>query len=83
MIVDIRKIYFKEISVRNRVYNFALDFLIKAKKLETKTNLTDEKIYKDLTIFFTEYDPGKSIRMLSLYYHKLMGKAEEDEEKNI
>ena len=37
----------------------------------------------DLVICFTRYDVEKSIRMLSLYYHKIMGKIEEYEEKNI
>ena len=42
-----------------------------------------KKNYKDLIICFARYDHGKSIRMLTLYYHKLIGKAEEHEEKNI
>ena len=48
-----------------------------AKKLETKTILINEKIYEDLAIYFTRYDHGKSIKMLSLYYHELVGKIEE------
>ena len=34
----------------------------------------DEKNYKDLTIYFTRYVHSKSIKMLSLHYHKLMKK---------
>ena len=37
----------------------------------------DEKNYKDLVIYFTRYVHSKSIKMLSLYYHKLMAKAKE------
>ena len=36
----------------------------------------DEKNYKDLAIYFSVYDRGKSVRMLSLYYHELMGNIE-------
>ena len=31
---------------------------------------------KDLVIYFTKYDYGKSIKMLSLYYHDVVGKIE-------
>ena len=34
----------------------------------------DEKNYKDLTIYLTRYVHSKSIKMLSLHYHKLMKK---------
>ena len=36
-----------------------------------------------MTIFFTRYDRGKSIRMLSLYHHGLIGKNKEHGVKNI
>ena len=36
-----------------------------------------EKNYKDLLIYFTRYDCGKSIEKLSLYCCELMGKIEE------
>ena len=32
-------------------------------------------------IYFTSYDGGKSIRILSLYYFKLMGTIEEHERR--
>ena len=58
-----------------------IDNLIKAKKWETKKILIDEKNYKDLVIYFTRYDRGRSVRTLSilswsksLYYHELMAK---------
>ena len=68
--------HFKEINIRNRDYKNDFDYLIKAEKIETKS-------FKDLTIYFTRYDRGKSKRMLSLYYHELMGKINEHEGKNI
>ena len=75
--------HFKEISIRNRVYNYHFHYLIKTKtknkKIEIKNTLIDEKSYKDLIIYFTRYDRGKSIRMLRLYYHELMGKIDEHE----
>ena len=45
MILDIYKMHFKEINIKNRVYNSYFDNLIKAKNLETKTTLTNEKNY--------------------------------------
>ena len=35
------------------------------------------KSYKNLTIYSTRYVHKKSIRILSLHYHELMGKTEE------
>ena len=71
--------HIKEISIKNRVYNYYFDNLIKAKKLETKNILIDEKIFKDLVIYFTRYDHSKSVKLLSLHYHELIGKIEEHE----
>ena len=45
--------------------------------------LIDEKNYKDLTIYFTRYVHKRSIKMLSLHYHELMGKIEEHEGKKL
>ena len=53
------------------------------KKLETKNILIDEENYKGLVIYSTGSDRGKSIRMLSLYYHELMGNSEEHKGKSI
>ena len=36
----------------------------------------------NLLIYFTRYDGRKSIRILTLYYDKLMGTIEEHERKN-
>ena len=36
--------------------------------------LIDKKDYKDLSIYFTRYVHSKSIKMLALHYHELMGK---------
>ena len=51
------------------------------KKIEINIVLIDEKIYKDLIIYFTRYNRGKSLKMLSLDYHEFMGKIEEHEGK--
>ena len=71
----------QEMNIRYRVYNYHFDNLIKAKILETKKILIDEKKYKDLTTYFTRYVFIKSIKMLSLHYHELMGKIKEHEQK--
>ena len=79
MIVGIYKIHAKKINIKNRVYNYYFDNLIKAKKIETENNLMDEKNYKDLVIYFTRYIHSKSLKTLSMYYHGLMTKTEEHE----
>ena len=86
MIVGIYKMHAKEINIKNRVYNYYFDKLIKAKKLETKNILIDEKNYKDFVIYFTRYVYRKSIKILSLHYHeigKIIGKIEGHKAKNI
>ena len=45
--------------------------------------LIGKKNYEGLVIYFTRYDREKSIKMLRLYYHELMGKIEEHQGKNI
>ena len=80
-IVDIYKMHIKEINIKIRVFDY-FDNLIKVKKLETKSVLSDRKNYKDLVIYFTIYDGGNSIWVLFLYYNKLMGPTEEHERKN-
>ena len=42
--------YFKEINIKNRVYKYYFGNIIKAKRLETKIIIIDEKNYKDLRI---------------------------------
>ena len=74
MILDIYKMHLKEISIKNRVYNFYFDYLIKANIMETKNILVYEQNYTDFVIYFTRYDCGKLIRMSSLCYHELMKK---------
>ena len=56
--------------------------ILKTKTLETKNILIHKKNYMDLLIYFTRYDGRKSIRILTLYYNKLMGTIEEHERKN-
>ena len=70
----------KELNIR--ACDSYFDNLIKAKKLETKYILIDEKNYKDIVVYFTRYVHNKSIKNLSLYYHELMGKIEKAEGKN-
>ena len=72
--------HFKKINIKNKFYNY---YNKSDKKLETKNILIDDKNYKDVTIYFTRYDHGKSIFILNLYYHELMEKIEEYEGKNI
>ena len=43
--------------------------------------LINEKNYNDMVIYFTRYVHSKSIKVLSLLYHELMGKIEEHEGK--
>ena len=75
--------HIQEINIKNRVHSYNFDNLVKAKKVETKNSLIDEKNYKTFTIYFTIYVHSKAIKMLSLHYHKLMGKIEKHEGKNI
>ena len=71
------------INIKNRVYNYYLDNLVKAKKIDAKNILIGKKSYKDLVIYFTKYLQNKSINMLSLYYHELMRKVKKHEEKKL
>ena len=70
-----------KINIKNRVYSYHFDNLVKAKKLDTKNIFIDKKNYKDLMIYFTRYVHRKLIKMLSLHYHELMGKSKEHERK--
>ena len=51
--------HIQEINIKNRVYNYYFDNLVKAKKLETKNILIDTKNFKDLTICFASYVHSK------------------------
>ena len=65
---------------KNRVCYY-FDNLIKPKKLTTKNILIDNKNWTYFVIYFSRFDNGKSIRMLSLCYSKLIGTIEETEGK--
>ena len=52
MSVSIWKMLANEINIKNKLYSYYFDNLIKAKKLETKYFI-DEKKYLDLTFCFT------------------------------
>ena len=75
MTVGIYKIHTKKINIKNQV-QYHYENLVKPKKTETRNILIDKKRYKDLVIYFTRYQPDKSIRMINLYYDKLIGKIE-------
>lgn len=69
--------------MKNRVYNFYLDNLVEGKNSETRNILINDKNDKYLVIYFTRDVHSKSIKILSLCYHELMGKILIHEEKNI
>ena len=75
--------HIQEINIKNQLYSYHFDNLVKAKKLETKKILIDEKNCKDLIIYFTRYVHSKSIKMFSLHYHELTEKINEHEGKSI
>ena len=66
--------HIQKINIKNQVYNYHFDNLVKTKQLETKKILIDKKNYKDLTIDFTRYVHSKSIKIFSLQYHELTEK---------
>ena len=66
--------HIQEINITNGICNYHFDNLVKAKKLKAKNFLIDKKNNKDLTIYFSIYVHSKSIKMLSLHYHELIGK---------
>ena len=71
----------KETNLKNQVcYS---DNLIEAKKLETKTILIDDRNYENMEIYFTRYIHCKSIKILTLHFHELIGNTEDHERKNI
>ena len=72
MIVGIYKMH---INIKNRFHNHSGD-LIRPEQTETKNIFIDEKNFKDFVIYFTRYVNCKSIKMLSLYFFKLIGKTE-------
>ena len=81
MIKGINEMHISEINIKNITCQCYSDNLVKAKKLENKNILINVKKYKDLVILFTRYVQKKSIKMLNLHYHELIGKIEEHEQK--
>lgn len=44
----------KEVNIKNRLYNYYIDYLIKVKKLETKNiSFNEKKLFNDLVIYFS------------------------------
>ena len=72
----------KEIFIKNPAIVY-YDNLIIPKKMETKNIVINEKSYKDLVMYFTRFGSGKTLTMLNLYYHKLMGRIKESEGKKL
>ena len=72
-----KKMHINEINIKNRFSKCYFDNSIKAKNLETKNILINEKNYKDLVIYFTKYAHNKSIKIVNLHYNELIGKTEE------
>ena len=75
-IMHVKKSLLKIKSLYVRQFNYT-------KKMETKNIVIDEKSLKDLVIYFTRYGSAKTVTMLNLYYHKLMGKIKEYERKKM
>ena len=75
----------KVITVKN-VQFFTIgvfENLIKIKKIKIKNILVGQKNCKGLIIYVTRHVYSRSIKMLSLYYHELMGNIKEHEGKKI
>ena len=72
-----------KINIKNGVYSYYFEHLVKAKELETKNILIDKKNYKDFGIYFARYFHKKWIKKLSLHYHELIGKIKEHEGKKV
>ena len=51
------------------------------KKIKTENILIDKESYKYLVIYLINYVSSKFMKMLSLYYHEIMGKIEELKQK--
>ena len=66
MIVGIYKMQIREINIKNRVYKYCFNNLIRTKKSETKNILINKTNYKDLMIYFTRYVHNKLIKMAGL-----------------
>ena len=77
IILDLYKMHLKEFNIKNRVCNCYFDYLIKAKQLDTKIILIDEKNNKDSAIYFTRCDCRQINQNLDSNYHELMGKIKE------
>ena len=83
MIVSVCKMNVRDSNIKNRVYNYYFDNLVKARKSETKYFNGREK-HKDSVVYYTRYRHKISIRMTLftryiqiLDYHELIGNIEE------
>ena len=71
--------HIQEANIKNWVYDYYFDNLVKAKKLKSKNSLIDRKNYKDLTIYFNKYVYKKWIKTLNMHYYRLIWKFKEHE----
>ena len=62
--------HIQENNIKNRLYNYHFDNLVKAKILETKNILIDENNYKNLMIYFPRSSHNNSIKILIQHYGK-------------
>ena len=75
--------HIQEANIKNWVYDYYFDNLVKAKKLKSKNSLIDRKNYKDLTIYFNKYVYKKWIKMPNMHYYRLIWKFKEHEGINF
>ena len=68
------------VNIKNRICTCSKSSF-ESEKIETKNISIDWKNYKGLAIYFTSFVNSKSIKMLNLHYHELMGKIDEYERK--
>ena len=71
--------HIKEINIKNRICNYHFDKLVKTKNVEAKNTLINKK--DNLMIYFNRYGHSKSIKILIVHHHELMGKSKEHEGK--
>ena len=79
-------VYIKCMSKKSILKIESITIILKILKMQNNQKikiffLINEKNYNDMVIYFTRYVHSKSIKVLSLLYHELMGKIEEYEGK--
>ena len=73
-----------KIDIKNQVFKCYLNNWFEAKKLKARSILIDEKIHKNLMIYFTRYVNSELIKILGLHYGESIEKIEkQDGEKYV